>query len=125
VAVEQTDNPEMQKVARSLGANVVLVRNSLGNVQILTSAYRGRKFRLAALAAFLRLEEMKKRGIEPRYMDFNYLSQVGTIPECPYWYLHENEEMLLNGSESRRGVQPSMLERPLLLWALSHYLEFA
>ncbi len=101
---------EFDVACRSAGADLVLVRNSVGN----TFLCANNKFlgNLQDLIIAIRQEESKKRGIT---LSPEQLSAQGTVSALPQWHVHEMIEpearfrRIYNGSITRPDVEPTIL----------------
>jgi hypothetical protein len=111
----RSDSLHAQKAARYLGANVVLVRNSRGNVQIyIDTRIRGLSLRTAAKMI---------RWLEPsrdsRNVRFSKLGYVGKGSETDLWYYFEKAEMLFNGTMTQ-VERPTQIKIVELVNVLQH-----
>ena len=100
------DSSLLSAAARNDGVSLFVQQNSLGNVQIFTD--KRREIDLTEVARQIRLTEAKKRKMP--IMSMRTLDMEGTHPEMPIWHLLEgNHSMLLNGSLTADGVEPTLL----------------
>ena len=97
-----SDNPQMQKAARSNGMAVLIQKNSFGNVQIFTD--KRYNLHLGDSARIIRFEEQKVRG-KMDITDWYTLEAKGMVTN---WY-YSDGEMLLNGSLTNPDVEPTRL----------------
>ena len=112
VCVVKTDCAQVPMYARSKmggGADIVIIQNSAGNVQILTN--HKRNLRLGDLVRLLRLAELGEVGIRStaRWCD---LEAEGTQFG---WHHHLEGWMVLNGSSTATKVPPTKVPLALIL----------
>jgi len=111
-------NPQFQQVARSRGARVIVQRNSAG----LTQIFGDKGLDMPGLAIRVRKLEIRRSGVRPpRFLNDEELSRVGTLEGIPQWYLDDND-FLLNGSESFEDVPPSSIEFKELVYLVEKHL---
>lgn len=104
VAASELDNCQFQHVARGGGADIIVQRNSHG----LTQIFSQESLDMPSLRAKVRKAEIAKSKLRfDRFLDDDYLSRPGTLPEIPQWYGEGSN--LLNGSESFTDVPPSKI----------------
>lgn len=106
VALE-SDNLSMPGWLRSQEgekADVVCQRRSSGYVNILTKQMK--KIDLRWLAAYLRNEEAKTRGIKLKYLTSD-LMRPEKLFNIPEWYYDRATNSILNGGTNPRGVKPT------------------
>jgi hypothetical protein len=102
VSVE-SDNAQASKAARFEGADIVVVRKSTGHTGIFVDTKSG--LVLHEVAKVLRREEANARGERGR-IEWSDLSQFGMFQG---WFFHDKAKMLLNGSDTATGVEPTKL----------------
>ena len=106
VASVVSDNEEMNKYARSIGAHIVIQFSSRGNVAILTD--RKRKLDLTYAFVLLRMAEQHYRG-GLKIKDEKELSKEGFVDGIPFWYLFHTRDMGFNGSSTTSDVEPTKI----------------
>lgn len=104
-----SDNNQMSKFVRStygVSADVVIQKQSSGNVQIFTNA----KSRLVLydVAQMLRLTEQELKN-DIRTKDWKMLASEGKVEGCEEWFFQIAGQMLLNGSLTATGVPPTKI----------------
>ena len=101
IAVIEGDDSKAPAFARFLGAAVVVVKNSSGHVQVLTT----NNFRLDVhdIVRVLRLREQWIKG-EKSAIAWRKLEQEGAIEEVPEWFWHKDSDNILNGGRSRPDI---------------------
>jgi len=110
VASVESDNEEMNKFARSIGAHIVIQFNHRGNVAILTDTKR--KLDLTYAFVLLRMAEQhfrQKDGEGIKIKDEKELSKEGFVEGIPYWYLFHTRGMGFNGSSTTTDVEPTKI----------------
>lgn len=92
----------------SLGprADVVCQKTSTGYVNILTRPLKRVDLRL--LAAYLRIEEAKVRGINLN-SEAEDLLKMARVPQIPQWYYDQATNSILNGGTNPTGIEPTAL----------------
>jgi hypothetical protein len=115
-AVFLTDDTNVPTIARLKAVDVVIVKNSRGNVQIFTKSNRGEDrtelpvVDIADAVRLIRMQEMRKAGDDPSSLTPEYLRQPDTLPESPRWHYLANGQTLLNGSDlAARDAEPTIL----------------
>lgn len=106
VASVESENEEMNKFARSIGAHIVVQFNQRGNVAILTDTKR--KLDLTFCFVLLRMAEQHFRG-GVKIKDEKELSKEGFVDGIPYWYLFHTKGMGFNGSSTTTDVEPTKI----------------
>ncbi|MDB5239288.1 MAG: hypothetical protein JWO00_623 [Candidatus Parcubacteria bacterium] len=112
----KSDSLHAQKAARYLGGQVVVVRNSKGNVQIyVDTTIQG--LNLSEAARMIRWLELpkEKRGM----MEWKTAGVSGEHPAVKEWYYFKKGEMLFNGS-STHVRKPTQLSLPVIINTLQH-----
>lgn len=107
----ESDNEEMGKAARTRMSQLIVQRNSRGNVFIFT--YRKRNLDLTSVAILLRLAEQHFSG-EIKVKDTEILSQTGNIADIP-WYLFYTRDSIFNGSLTTKDVLPTKIPKEKLI----------
>lgn len=105
-----SDNEEINKYVRSIGAHLVVHFNSRGNVAIMTDTKR--KIDLTKAFVLLRMAEQHYRGKDNesiKIKDEEILSKEGFVEGIPYWYLFHTRAMGFNGSTTTIGVEPTKI----------------
>jgi len=105
IAFIKSDNEEMGKAARSRGLEMIIQKNSRGNVFIFTNRKRG--LNLSSVIALLRLAEQHFAG-NMQVSDTNTLCSVGMIADIP-WYLFYTRDMIFNGSLTTKDIPPTQI----------------
>ena len=98
ITVIEGDDSKAPAFARFLGAAVVVVKNSSGHVQILTT--NNLRLDMRDIIRVLRLREQWIKG-EKNTTAWRKLEQEGTIEEVPEWFWHKDANNILNGGRSR------------------------
>ncbi len=106
VASVESDNEEMNKFARSIGAHIVIQFSKKGNVAILTDTKR--KINLTYAFVLLRMAEQVYRG-GLKIKDEKELGKEGFVDGIPYWYLFHTKGMGFNGSSTTSDVEPTKI----------------
>ncbi len=107
----ESDNEEMGKAARSRMSQLIVQRNSRGNVFIFT--YRKRNLDLTSVVVLLRLAEQHFSG-EIKVKDTETLSQTGNVADIP-WYLFYTKDSIFNGSLTTKDVPPTKIPKEKLI----------
>lgn len=110
--IENTDDAEFAAAARSLGADLVIVQNSRGNVQVFVNSHKNPNLDLSRAMGVIRIRELivRKKGAGKNPPSKLYWQKPGKVSEVPQWYYHWEGQMLLNGSDqSSTDVEPTML----------------
>jgi hypothetical protein len=107
----ESDNEEMGKAARSRMSQLIVQRNSRGNVFIFT--YRKRNLDLTFVLVLLRLAEQHFNG-EIQVKDTETLSQTGNVADIP-WYLFYTKDSIFNGSLTTKDVPPTKIPKEKLI----------
>ncbi len=95
LVVCQTDSPAASKAARSLGMEIVLVRQSSGNCQILTAdRFRAKMENLVRMLRFTETEEGDRCNA-----DWQGLGCVGNHYQVGNWYFFKGRS-IFNGSDT-------------------------
>lgn len=104
-----SDNPLMSKFARSVhgvNADIVIQKQSSGNVQIFTNAKSG--LVLYDVAQMLRLTEQELKN-DIRTKDWKMLAAEGKVESAEEWFFQVAGQMLLNGSLTATQVPPTKI----------------
>ncbi len=113
--VIESDNAYSSALARSKTGgmiDIVIQKNSKGNVAINASTYSGTK--LFDVAKLIRVEEQRAKGLGDQELglvtsNWRDLSAVGSVPGAENWYFTEQLNGLLNGSHSRPDAKPTLI----------------
>jgi hypothetical protein len=111
IAFIESDNEEMNKLARSIGMHIVIQFNSKGNCFIVTD--RKQKIDLTFAFILIRMAEQHYRG-EVKIRDEEILSKEGFVAGIPYWYLFHTKDMGFNGSLTTTDVEPTKIPKEKL-----------
>jgi len=112
-----SDNPKISAFARSLEggkAALVIVKNSEGNIAIVSNKYHlSNSYYIADLARVIRLHEQTakiSKGILKRRVTSSWqtLEKEGEVLGAEEWYFHPQSQSLLNGNE-RYSKRPTNL----------------
>ena len=105
LAVVYSDSPHASRAARYLGADIVLVRNSAGNVQIaIDNRIPGLSLNMAVrMIRWLELPEEAKGSVA-----WHDLDNAGYLDAVPHWYYFRQAEQMLNGSLTHAAVSTQM-----------------
>lgn len=109
VVALESDNLSMAGWLRSQEgekADVVCQKTTLGYVNILTKQMK--KIDLRWLAAYLRNEEAKVRGIKLKCLTFDFM-RPGKLFGIPEWYYDRATNSILNGGTNPKGVEPTAI----------------
>ncbi len=106
LGVIESDNEEMNKYVRSIGAHVVVQFSKKGNVILMTDTKRG--VNLTKAFVLLRMAEQHYRG-GVKITDEALLSKEGFTEGIPYWYLFHTRAMGFNGSLTTIGIEPTKI----------------
>lgn len=120
MAVMETDDLEAAKFARFMGAAVVVIKNSNGQVQILTT--NNLRLDMRDVVRILRSCEQwakNERGVT----DWKKLEQEGTIEEIPEWFLYREANNVMNGGHSRPDISATKLTLSSIVDAVKIGLE--
>jgi hypothetical protein len=104
-----SDDPQMNKFARSAhgcNADIVIQKNSLGNVQIFTN--KKSSLLLYDVAQMIRLKEQYAKH-KVVTTDWQKLASEGNVEGVEEWFFHYEGQMLLNGSLTASAVPPTRL----------------
>lgn len=117
VAVVRSASGYAATVCRNKGAQIVLMIQPKGNIQIVTDEKAG--IELAGIVRLVRMAELAARNKRFKFPG-NYLSSPGKMKECPQWYFFSKRgQFLLNGSsQSSPGVEPTALDPRQVLRAI-------
>lgn len=107
----ESDNEEMSKAARSRMSQLIVQKNSRGNVFIFT--YRKRNLDLTSVVILLRLAEQHFAG-DIKVKDVHTLSQIGMVENIP-WYLFYTKDSIYNGSLTTKDVPPTEIPKDKLI----------
>lgn len=107
-AVIESDNEEINKYARSKGADVVIQFQAEGRCFITTNQRAG--IDLSYAFVLLRMAEQHYRG-GIKIKDEATLSKEGFVDGVPCWYLFHTKHMGFNGSLTATDVEPSKIPR--------------
>lgn len=115
----ESDNEEMSKAARSRMSQLIVQKNSRGNVFIFT--YRKRNLDLSSVIVLLRLAEQHFAG-EVKIKDTKTLSQIGIIENIP-WYLFYTKDSIYNGSLTTKDIPPTKIPNNKLISIIKEGIE--
>lgn len=101
----ESDSEEISKAARSRMSQLIVQKNSRGNVSIFT--YRKRNLDLTSVAILLRLAEQHFAG-DMKVTDTKMLSQIGTVGDIS-WYLFYTKDSIYNGSLTTKDIPPTKI----------------
>ncbi len=104
----ESDNEEVNKYARSKGADVVVQFQGGGRCFITTNQRAG--INLSYAFVLLRMAEQHYRG-GITIKDEEILSKEGFVDGVPCWYLFHTKHMGFNGSLTATDVEPSKIPR--------------
>lgn len=107
-AVVESDNEEINKYARSKGADIVVQFQGGGRCFITTNQRAG--IDLTYAFVLLRMAEQHYRG-GITIKDEETLSKEGFVDGVPCWYLFHTRHMGFNGSLTATDVEPSKIPR--------------
>lgn len=110
--VIESDNEEMNKCARSKGADVVLQFQDKGRCLIATNQKASVDLSYAFI--LLRMAEQHYRG-GVTITDEGELSKEGFVLGVPCWYLFHTKKMGFNGSLTATDVEPSKIPREKII----------
>ena len=122
-----SDNPEIQRAARSkdLNSAVVIQQKKTGHIQIFTNQGQIRR-NIRDIVRIVRIAESQAKGRTTR-LPWKELEVTERISEIPEWYYMVPGENLLNGSLTATDVPPTNLSfnrvRELVKLALSHQFD--
>lgn len=108
----ESNNEEINKYARSKGADVVVQFQGQGKCFITTNQRAG--IDLSYAFVLLRMAEQHYRG-EIKIRDEGILSKEGFVDGVPCWYLFHNKHMGFNGSLTATDVEPSKIPREKII----------
>lgn len=117
VAVARSDNAYASTVCRNKSAQLVLMIQSKGNMQIISDEKAG--IELSGVARLVRMAELAKRNRRFKFPGA-YLRSPGKLKECPQWFFFSKRgQFLLNGSsQSSPGVEATALNPREVLRAI-------
>jgi hypothetical protein len=105
------DNLNLQKAARHAGAQIVIIRQSSGNVQIFIDAsIEG--LNLANAARMIRFLELSAEGHDS--IDWAGLGCEGLYEGVDQWYYFKGGNMLFNGSNTHKSPASKIVTRALV-----------
>ncbi len=111
-AAIESDNEEINKYARSKGADLVVQFQGGGRCFITTNQRAG--INLSYAFVLLRMAEQHYRG-EIKIKDEEILSKEGFVDGVPCWYLFHTKHMGFNGSLTATDVEPSKIPREKII----------
>lgn len=111
-AAIESDNEEINKYARSKGADVVVQFQGGGRCFITTNQRAG--IDLSYAFVLLRMAEQYYRG-GIKIKDEEVLSKEGFVDGVPCWYLFHTKHMGFNGSLTATDVEPSKIPREKII----------
>lgn len=118
LVVCESDSTQAPKAARYLGADLVILRQSSGNVQIFSdNKIDGLNFdNVVRMIRWLELSAKMKNTV-----DWNGLGREGKHQDIDQWYYFRRGGMIFNGSETHR-VQPTKISTQALIEVLKYGL---
>ena len=105
----KTDNTQFPTAARYLNATIAVVENSKGQIQILTDKRKIGGEIFWDIASAIRVEETRVRKDDITRYNSGDLYQDGISKIAPNWYVFSVGGMILNGSETNPGQEPTKL----------------
>ena len=106
IAIAQTDDLDISRFMRFLGAAVIVVENSHGKISIMTN--REYRLDLRDVLRIIRIWEQKKNG-KVQVEDWKVLESEAHIPAIPQWFFHEDSNSILNGGPKRPDIPTTKL----------------
>ena len=102
----RTDNGQFMKVALKEGATIIIIENTREQVQMFTQ--KGHRVNVKEIAGAIRCEEARANN-NHLLIGSDELQKDGVISDAPIWFLSIRGGMLLNGSKTTPGQEPTKL----------------
>ncbi|MBU1131676.1 hypothetical protein KKC32_00255 [Patescibacteria group bacterium] len=114
MALIESDNLQLAPFSRSKPGGhcaVAVVKNSAGQVQILTNQYY--RLKVEDIVRVVRFMEMENKKFAPKLRqilgNWKILSSAGTLSQIPEWFYDEQCQALYNGGPTHRDVPATSL----------------
>ncbi|MDP1709329.1 MAG: hypothetical protein Q8L21_00375 [Candidatus Komeilibacteria bacterium] len=110
VILIETDNVAMAGYLRADGdilADVVVQRLKSGHVNIITRQWR--KVDLRHLITVLRVDEMRRQGLDLKKIDWSAITCPGFYPGAPQWYYDTAANTIQNGGVNPQGIASTII----------------
>ncbi len=110
VILIESDNVSLPGYLRAVGkiqADVVVQRLRGGYVNVITRQWR--KVDLRNLVTVLRVDEMRRRGVNLKSIDWSQISRPGFFKETPQWYYDTAANTIQNGGANPQNIEPTII----------------
>lgn len=111
----ETDNAAMAgylRAGKDIKADVVVQKLSGGHVNVITRQWR--KVDLRNLITVLRVDEMRRRGINLSKINWQNINCPGFFKEAPQWYYDTAANTIQNGGVNPQNIEPTVIPWPEL-----------
>lgn len=109
----ESDNVAMAGYLRAnkdIKADVVVQKLSSGHVNIITRQWR--KVDLRNLITVLRVDEMRRLGIDLKNIDWPKINCSGFFKEAPQWFYDTAANTIQNGGVNPQNIEPTIIPWP-------------
>jgi len=110
VVLLESDNvamPGFLRANKEVQADVVVQKMSSGHVNVVTKQWK--KVDLKNLVIVLRVDEMRRKGVDLKKINWDMIGRPGFLDEAPQWYYDTAATTIQNGGVCPQNIEPTSI----------------